>query len=415
MSSLSVYLDNAATTAVDPAVLEAMLPYFDVKYANPAGSSSFSAIARNAVNTAREQVADLIGADPYEIVFTSGGTESDNMAVFGAVGEMPYFMRESGAGYFVSENANEVKNGYDSLTAQKCIMHSFARIITDRIEHPAVLNPCRELEKRGFEVLYAPCDVRGKIDTEYIKNHAVQGIALISVMLANNELGTIQEVGDLAEAAHNAGALLHTDAVQAAGHIPIDVGKLGVDLLSISSHKIHGPKGAGALFVKKGTKLHPLIFGGGQENGLRSGTLNVPGAVGLGKACELAKNELMTTGSEMIRRKKMFIDRLTTYIEGVHVNSPEDSVPSILSVSFERIEGSSLLIELDMKGICCATGSACSASSSKPSHVLTAAGISSERIRGSIRFSFSRFTTDEELEHTAKVTSECVKRLRSLL
>ncbi|MCR5321792.1 MAG: cysteine desulfurase [Lachnospiraceae bacterium] len=391
MSSLKVYLNNAASTAADPAVIEAMLPFFGEQYANPADTSLFAAFSRNAVEIAREQVAYLIGADPSEIVFTSGGTESDNMAVFGTA---------------VIRSCDNVGRLYASWRG--------VRIITDSVEHPAVMNPCRELEKRGCEVIYAPCDANGLVDTEFIKRSATPGTALISVMLANNELGTVQNVCELKCAAAEAGALLHTDAVQAAGHMPVDVKKLGVDLLSISSHKIHGPKGVGALFVKKGTRLQPLIYGGGHEKRLRPGTLNVPGIVGFGKACELARNGLEKELDYLSRLKNMFIDRLTVNLDGVHINSPENSVPSILSVSFDGIEGSSLLIELDMKGICCSTGSACSASNAKPSHVLSAAGLSSERLKGSIRFSFSRFNTDEELEYAAKVVKESVERLRRL-
>ncbi len=392
MSKQRIYLDNAASTAVDRDVLEAMIPYFTEEYANPSGSSSFSANARSAVETARDQAAQLIGASAGEIIFTSGGTESDNAAVFGVA-------RMNGYG-----------SGPDKIRRR--------RIIISATEHPAVLNPCRELEKQGFEVLYAPCDEYGFTDTDHIKRNCDAGTALVSIMSANNELGSLQDTGTAAALAHSAGAVFHTDAVQAAGHIPIDVRKDDVDLLSISSHKLHGPKGVGALFVRNGLKLYPNVFGGGQEKGLRSGTLNVPGIVGFGKACEIARISMDRTNAYLLELRNIFIKLLTENIPGVHINScmePGKVLPSILSVSFDAIEGTSLQIELDMKGITCSTGSACASSGGKPSHVLTAAGLSDERIRGSVRFSFSKYTTREELEITARTVSECVKRLREIL
>ena len=388
---MRIYLDNAASTRMDEEVLNEMLPFFRDQYANPSGSSGFSAVVRKAVGKAREQVASLIGANADEIIFTSGGTESDNIAIFGA-------------GFSRGETGHR-------------------KIITTGIEHPAVLNPVRELSKKGFEVLYAPCDVAGMADTSFFAEHTDKNTALVSVMTANNELGTIQDIAKIADKAHAAGALLFTDAVQAVGHIPVDVGAFKADLLSISSHKLHGPKGVGALYVRRGTDLSVYSFGGGQERGLRSGTLNVPGIVGLGKACEIASLNIEEVAERIRNLRNSFAKSILCGIPGSHINGIREDIgpdqgkclPNILSVSFDGIEATSLLIELDMRGICCSTGSACSMISGKSSHVLKAAGFSEERIRGSVRFSMSKYTTREELDHTVEALKESVGRLRRIM
>ena len=323
---MKVYLDNAASTAVDKAVIDEMLPFFTEEYANPAGSCSFSSGARNAVALSRSRVAQLIGAEPSEVFFTSGGTESDNMALVG-----------------VARSEAAVGNRRN-------------RIITSQIEHPAVLNTARALEAEGFDVRYAPVDIQGFVDTGFIRRYADERTALISIMTANNELGTIQDIGEISRIAHDCGALFHTDAVQAAGHIPIRVngnGSNDIDLLSISGHKLHGPKGIGALYVRRGIRPYIMINGGGQEKGLRSGTLNVPGIVGLGKACEIALHSLNIDGAgdgeevhdsaeridSMYGKRNRFIDMIRSRIDGVYFNGPKDRVlPSIVHVSFTGIE-----------------------------------------------------------------------------
>ena len=409
---MQVYLDNAASTCLDEEAMREMMPFLRETYANPSGACSFSAKARSAVEKARERVAGLIGAAGDEIVFTSGGTEADNMAILGvatesvSVPKMAVQQGIFGAGT-VTQDFAEVSG---SLGKSGRVRN---KIITSKIEHPAVLESCKEAERRGYKVLYAPCDKNGRIDISFIKRNTDKSTLLVSIMTANNELGTIQDIREIAGIAHEAGALFHTDAVQAAGHIPLNVRESGADLLSISSHKLHGPKGIGALYVRRGVKIAPVSFGGGQEKGLRSGTLNVPAIVGFGKACEIARESMEHTVSNMARMREYFIDGLKKSIEEVHINGA-DSLPSIVSVSFDGIEGSSLLIELDMRGICCSTGSACSASKEGPSHVLLTAGLSEERIRGAMRFSFSKYTTYEELDHTVKAVGECVERLRRI-
>ena len=427
---MQVYMDNAASSRIDEEVLQEMMPYFRDIYANPAGACSFSARARKAVGKAREQVAGLIGAEADEIIFTSGGTESDNMAVFGVLkGQEDHKVPGKGTSERMAGN----------------------RIITSTIEHPAVLNACREAGKRGCDVIYAPCNESGLVDLNFIEKHLNDRTVLVSVMAVNNELGTAQDIYSIAGAAHKYGAVFHTDAVQAAGQLPITVRRSSegkerpifysdpfeslmistgntaqtqgreftgsgcdIDLMSISSHKLHGPKGVGALFVKRGLRLGITSFGGGQENGLRSGTLNVPGIVGFGKACEIARTGMNDIVRELSGKREYLTGRILENIDNVSVNSPAVSSPSIVSLSFAGVEGSSLLIELDMRGVCCSTGSACSASSSKPSYVLTACGMPEERIRGSLRLSFSRLTTTEEIDHTVKALKESVDKLRKV-
>ncbi len=378
MSTSRIYLDNAATTKVDPNVLAEMLPYFSDKYGNASSPHSAGSEAREALEESRARVAALIGASPEEVIFTSGGTESDNLAIFGAA-------MKKGKGH----------------------------IITSCIEHPAVLNSCEYLEKNGFQVTYAPADSDGIVKLDALERSIRPGTFLISVMQANNEIGSIQPIREISNLAKAKGILVHTDAVQSAGKIGIDVNSLGVDMLSMSSHKIHGPKGVGALFVKKGVQILPISRGGGHEKGLRSGTENVSGIVGFGAAARLAKESM----GEMERVKKMR-DRLMgglLKVEDTLLNgSRTQRLPNNLNISFKFIEGEGLLLLLDAEGICVSTGSACSSKSLKPSHVLLAIGRSPEDAHGSLRLTLSKFNSDGEMGKVLDSVPRAVERLRSM-
>ncbi len=373
-----VYLDNAATTRVDPKVLEEMLPFFSEKYGNASSPHSLGSEAKEALEEARVRVAGLIGATPEEIIFTSGGTESDNLAVFGAA-------RARGKGH----------------------------IVTSVIEHPAVLNACEYLEKSGFEVTYVPVDSDGILNLTELERSIRPDTFLISIMHANNEIGTIQPIKEISKIARAPGILLHTDAVQSTGKIPTSVKELGVDMLAISSHKLHGPKGVGALFIRKGIQLAPASQGGGHERGMRSGTENVSGIVGFGAAAKIAKESMV----EMERVKKMR-DRLMEgllEVEDTLLNgSRTQRLPHNLNVSFKFIEGEGLLLLLDAEGICVSTGSACSSKSLKPSHVLLAIGRSPEDAHGSIRMTLSKFNTETETDKVLEVLPRAVDSLRSI-
>ncbi len=380
-----IYLDHAATTAVDPAVAEAMRPYFTERFGNPSSIHAFGQEALQAIETARGRVASLLNADPSEIVFTGGGTESDNAALIGIL---------PAAG--VSEKAG--------------------RLVTTAIEHHAVLACAEALAERGVGLDVLQPDPDGLITVDAARRAAAGGgAALVSVMHANNEIGTIQPVNEIAAAAHEAGALFHTDAVQTAGHIPIDVRACGVDLLSLSAHKLYGPKGVGALFIRKGTPFEPFLIGGGQEGGRRSSTHNVPGIVGLGKAAEIAAS-VMAGEDERIRGLR---DRLWNAIrgrlDGVRLNGHATlRLSNNLNCSFDGVEGESLVISLDLDGIAASTGSACSSRSSGPSHVLTAIGLSADAARGSLRLTLGRNTTGAECDRAADAVVSSVKRLRAM-
>lgn len=381
-----IYLDHAATTAVDPAVAEAMRPYFTERFGNPSSIHAFGQEALRAVETARGRVAALLNADPGEIVFTSGGTESDNAALVG-------ILLASGAGE---------KGGH---------------LVTTAIEHHAVLACAEALAERGVRLAVIQPDADGLIAPDAVRRAAAAGgrAALVSVMHANNEIGTIQPVAEIAAAAAEAGALFHTDAVQTAGHIPIDVRAWGVDLLSLSAHKLYGPKGAGALFIRKGTPFEPFLIGGGQEGGRRSSTHNVPGIVGLGMAAEIAAS-VMAAENERIRGLR---DRLWNAIrgrlDGARLNGHATlRLPNNLNCSFDGIEGESLVMSLDLDGIAASTGSACSSRSSGPSHVLTAIGLSADAARGSLRLTLGRGTTAAECDRAADAVVASVTRLRAM-
>lgn len=385
---MKVYLDNSATTAVAPEVIETMLPYFTVEMGNAQSVHSFGQRAKAAVEKARRHVAGLINATPSEIVFVSGGTEADNLAVRG----------------IADAHSDHGRH-----------------IITSKIEHPAVLASCGALERAGFRVTYLPVSPRGLVDVEDVRRAIDHDTILISVMLANNETGTIQPLAEIASAVAEARSRgldrlhLHTDAVQAVAKIPIDVEQMGVDLLSLSAHKFHGPKGIGALYVRKGTRLAKLLHGGHHERDRRAGTENVPAIVGLGRAAELAAHQF-TDRTSRIRELRDYLEaRVTGLIPNVTVNGDrEQRVPNISNLSFSGVDGESLLIALDLKGIAVSTGSACASGSLEPSHVLQALGLSREAVRGSLRLSLSAFTTRNEIDYAVTVLAETVGRLREM-
>jgi cysteine desulfurase len=385
---MKVYLDNSATTAMAPEVVDAMLPYFSDEMGNAQSVHSFGQRAKAAVEKARRQVAELINAAPAEIVFVSGGTEADNLALRGIA---------------------EAHRDYGR------------HIITTSIEHPAVLATCEALERSGFRITYLPVSSRGLINIEDVRDAIVDETVLISVMLANNEIGTIQPIEEIAGAVSEARARgfehlhFHTDAVQAIGKIPVDVKSLGFDLLSLSAHKIHGPKGVGALYVKKGTRLSKLLHGGHHERDRRAGTENVPGIVGLGKAAEMARVQLDERSARMREVRDYLESQLMTYVTNVRINGDaERRVPNISNLSFEGVDGESLLISLDLKGVAVSTGSACASGSLEPSHVLQALGLGREEVRGSLRISLSAYTTRDEVDYAVSVLRETVQRLREM-
>lgn len=377
-----VYLDYSATTPVKEEVLKKMIPYFTEHFGNPSSLYQQGLEAKAAVEHAREQVAGLIGADPSEIIFTGGGSESDNWVL---------------------------ESVCDKLRAKG------NRVITSRIEHHAILHTCQYLEKHGFEVTYLDVDPEGFVHPEDLESAIRDTTILVSIMFVNNEIGTIEPVKDLADVAHRHGVLFHTDAVQAAGNVPIDVHALGVDFLSMSSHKIYGPKGEGALFMRKGVRIPSFIHGGAQENGLRAGTENLAGIVGFGEAAALAKENLPSHIERVSELRDYLKDRIVREIPDVQVNgSLEKRHPGNLNVTFKYIEGESILILLDQFGISVSTGSACSSKSLEPSHVLTAIGVDAETIHGSIRFTVGDFTTKDDIDYSVEHLKQVVARLREI-
>ncbi len=375
------YMDHSATTPVDPLVLDSMLPYFSELFGNPSSLHSFGNEASEALSLARRQVAEIIGALPEEIIFTSGGTESDNLAIRGVI---PH---DSGKKH----------------------------VITSAVEHPAVLNTCAFLEKVGHDVTYVPVDSNGVVDLEYLEKSIRDDTIVISVMHANNEVGTIQPLKEIAQIAKKHGICFHTDAVQSVGKIPVNVDDLGVDLLSISSHKIYGPKGVGALYVRKGTMIEPIVFGGNHEKGIRSGTENVPGIIGLGKAMVLAQERLEPDSEKMRQMRDSLIKRILESVDDVRLNGhPTQRLPNNVNFSFKYVEGESMLMLLDMKGIGVSTGSACSSRSQKSSNVLSSLGIEDEYIHGSLRISLGRENSMEEIDYVVKSLKETVSKLREM-
>ena len=377
-----IYLDNAATTRTNPEIVKAMLPYFSEYYGNPSSVYSFSNYSKEAVEKAREQVAKAIGANKEEIYFTAGGSESDNWAL--------------------------------TATAE-AYQKKGRHIITSKIEHHAVLHTCQYLEKRGFEVTYLDVDEYGIVDLEQLKSAIRPDTILISIMFANNEIGTIQPVKEIGEIAREHGILFHTDAVQAFGHVPICVADLNISMLSASGHKLNGPKGIGFLYIRKGIKTRSFIHGGAQERKRRAGTENVPGIVGLGLAAEMAVQSMEERAKKEAALRDYLIDRILKEVPYVRVNGHRTKrLPNNVNLAFQFIEGESLLIMLDMAGICGSSGSACTSGSLDPSHVLLAIGLPHEIAHGSLRLTLSEENTREEMDYTAKKIKEIVERLRSM-
>lgn len=378
----NVYLDYSATTPVKKEVLDAMLPYYSEFYGNPSSLYTIAQDSKEALEKARGQVAALINADPDEVFFTAGGSEADNWALKG-----------------VTDALKDKGN----------------HIITTKIEHHAILHSGEFLQQHGVDVTYLDVDDKGLVDPKELEKAITDETVLISVMFVNNEVGTIEPIKELAKIAHSHGIIFHTDAVQALGNVHIDVKDLDVDLLSMSGHKIYGPKGIGALYIKKGTKINNFVHGGAQESKRRAGTENLPGIVGFGKAAELAMHNLDAHIKNVSELRDYFIKEVTTKIPDTIVNgSLEHRHPGNANISFEYIEGESMLILLDMNGICVSTGSACSSKSLTPSHVLSALGIPVERIHGTLRFTVGDFTTKEDLDYVVEKLIEIVKNLRDL-
>lgn len=377
----TVYLDNNATTQPAPEVVEAMLPFFTELWGNPSSMHSFGGQVRRHVETARAQVAQLIGAEASEIIFTGCGTESDNMAIRGAV-----------------EAAQAPVN-----------------VITSRVEHPAVLEPCRLLKERGHPLIELEVDSKGQINLDDLRLGLSRGRAVVSLMWANNETGVIFPIAEAAELVKAAGGIMHTDAIQAAGKVPVDVRKVPVDLLALSGHKLHAPKGIGALYIRRGTRLRPLLLGGHQESGKRGGTENVPYIIGLGRACELAARAL----ADETTRVAQLRDRLQVGIQAmgpsIRVNGDQvHRLPNTLNVSFEYIEGESILYHLSDCGIAASSGSACTSGSLEPSHVIRAMGIPFIAAHGSIRFSLSRYNTAKDIDYVLENLPPIIRKLRAI-
>lgn len=375
-----IYLDNAASTPVHEKVIEEMIPYFREQYGNPSSIHKFGRTANTAIQTARKRIADLINADSKEILLTSGGTESNNTAIYGIAFQ------------------NKGKH-----------------IITSSIEHDAVLEPCKRLEREGCRVTYLPVDREGLVNPEDARKEISNDTCLITIMFANNEVGTIQPIKEIASIAHENNVVFHTDAVQAIGKVPVDVKDLGIDLLSISSHKINGPKGVGALYVRKGVVISPLILGGGQENGLRSGTENVASIVGFGMACKLAKENMNQNMAHFKNLTSKLINRVLREIPGSTLNGhSEKRIPNNVHFTFLGVNGEDMIIKLDENKIAASTGSACSVRIQKASHVLKAMGFSHEQITGSLRLSVGISNTKQEIDEAADMLKKVVRELRAV-
>jgi len=378
-----VYMDHAAGMPVDPRVLEAMQPYFSQKYGNPSSLHSWGNEARKTLEDERAKIVALVGAKkPEEVFFTSGGTESNNLAI-------------KGVAYRNKDKGNH--------------------IVTTAIEHMSVINSCKSLMKEGFNVTNVPVDKYGVVDIQSLENAITDKTILVSVMYANGEIGTIQPIKQIGEIVHRKGALLHVDAVAAVGQVPINVENENIDLMSISSNDMYGPRGAGALYVKTGTRIQPIIYGGGQERGLRSGTENIPAIVGMGKAAEIAKTEMKTEGEKLARLRDKLIEDLVEGIPSSFLNGhPTQRLPNNANVRFSYIEGESLILSLDMLGIACSSGSACTSKTLEPSHVLIAIGLKHEEAHGSLLFTLGKQNTEEDVDYVVKALPDIVKRLRAI-
>lgn len=379
----TVYMDYSATTYVKPEVLEEMLPYFTEKFGNPSSFYEISRVTSRAVTEGRDKVAKALNCEPSEVYFTGGGSESDNWALKGI--------------------ASAYKNKGN-------------HIITTKIEHHAILHTCEYLEKNGYEVTYLDVDEEGFIDLEQLKNAITDKTILVSVMFINNEIGTIEPIKEIGKICHERGVLFHTDAVQAVGHVPIDVKELNIDLLSLAGHKIYGPKGIGALYIRKGVRIHNLIHGGGQERARRAGTENIAGIVGLGKAIELATSNIEEESKRLSKLRDRLIEGLLK-IPHTRLNGPKDGSkrsPANVNVCFRFIEGESILLSLDFEGICASSGSACTSGSLDPSHVLLAIGLPHEIAHGSLRLSLGAGSTDEDVDYILEKLPPIIERLRNM-
>ena len=377
----TIYFDNNATTKVAEQVLEEMRPLFCELYGNPSSMHTFGGQMGRRIRQAREQVADLLGCEPSEIIFTSGGTESDNTAIKGTLAALPHRRK----------------------------------IITTRVEHPAVLTVCREFENHGYTVVELAVDKQGRLDLAQLAEQIDDDTALVTIMYANNETGVVFPIDKIAELVTDRGVIFHTDAVQAIGKIPLDLSKSNIDLLSLSGHKLHAPKGVGVLYVRKGTRLSPFMLGGHQEAGRRAGTENVPGIVGLGKACELAAKNIEQENSKVKNLRDKLEKAILEKCPDSRLNGDkENRLPNTTNISFEYIEGEAILLMLDKYGICASSGSACTSGSLEPSHVLRAMGVPFTAAHGSIRFSLSRYNTEEQVDYTVEKTPQIVNQLRKL-
>ena len=377
-----IYVDNNATTMVAPEVLDAMMPYFSTNYGNPSSMHSFGGNVAGAIETARENVATLIGAAPEEIVFTSCGTESDGTAIRAAIESYP----------------------------------DKKHLVTSRVEHPAIKNLYESLSKKGYRTTFVPVDNKGRLDIDYLYNSLSDDTAIVSLMWGNNETGVIFPIEEISREVKSRGIIFHTDAVQAVGKIPIKVGETGVDMLSLSGHKFHSPKGIGALYVRKGTRFSPFMIGGHQEKGRRGGTENTASIIGLGKAAELATAHLKENGYERIGRLRDRLEQtLLEKVSNALINGdPANRLPNTTSVAFEYVEGEAILLMMNEYGICASSGSACTSGSLEPSHVLRAMGVPFTAAHGSIRFSLSRYNTEDEMDVILEKLPPIIERLREL-
>jgi len=378
-----VYMDYTAGMPVNPRVIEAMMPYFTQQYGNPSSLHSWGNEARKAMEEARAKIVALVGAKrSEEIFFTSGGTESNNLAI-------------RGVAYRNKDRGNH--------------------IVTTTIEHMSVMNPCKSLMKEGFDVTYVPVDKYGVVDVQGLEKAITNKTILVSVMYANGEIGTIQPIKEIGETVHPKGALLHVDAVAATGQVPINVEKENIDLMSISSNDMYGPKGVGALYVKTGTRIQAIIQGGGQERGLRSGTENVPAVVGMGKAAEIARAEMKTEGERLSRLRDKLIKGVLESVPSSFLNGhPTQRLPNNANIRFSYIEGESLILSLDMMGVACSSGSACTSKTLEPSHVLLAIGLKHEEAHGSLLFTLGKQNTEEDVDYAVNALPDIVKRLRAI-
>jgi len=374
-----IYLDNAASTPVHAEVLDEMIPFLQDQFGNPSSIHKYGRSALRAIQNARKQIAHVINAETKEILITSGGTESNNTAIFG----MAHTKKQS-------------------------------HLIISSIEHDAILEPCKILEKEGFDITYIPVNDAGLVNPKDIENSISTETCLVSIMLANNEVGTIQPIQEISEICHQKNIVFHSDAVQAIGKVELDVKKLGIDLLSLSSHKINGPKGVGALYIRNGIKIQPYIYGGGQEHGMRSGTENVASIVGFGKACELAKENMQRNISYLQNLQSMLVTKVMKEIPHVTLNGhQEQRIPNNAHFTFLGVNGEDLIIKLDENGIAASTGSACSVHIQKESHVLKAMGFSHDQITGSLRLTVGLLNTNSEIEKTVEILKVVVKELRA--